>query len=175
MNDRFRSLLGHALAPTAAGQPKADQLTPAQEATAAAIARQTMSPFCPGRTLSDCPSEYAAEWRRDIRSLLAQGHTPAEVQDELERRAGANLSGSPARGASYWVPITFGLLGVGVLGAVFLRLRKPASPTSEATPEAAAPPSTPSSAVREGSTQAQPPTIDDARLDAELAAEEDDR
>jgi cytochrome c-type biogenesis protein CcmH len=175
MNERFRWLLGQATAPgpsadvaPASGRPAADQLSAEQEVKAAAIARQTMSPFCPGRTLADCPSEYAAEWRRDIRQLLAEGKSPVEIQDELERRAGANLSGSPARDTSYWIPAAFALLGVGVLGAIFVRLRTAPAPrdTKAAADQEAAPHS--------GTTAAKP-NIDDARLDAELAAEDDDR
>ena len=168
MNDRFRWLLGQATAhgstdpvTPAAGKPADEQLSPEQEATAAAIARQTMSPFCPGRTLADCPSEYAAEWRRDIRQLLAEGQSPVEVQDELERRAGANLSGSPARDTSYWIPGAFALLGVGVLGAIFVRLRKAPPDARSTTPDA--------------TSTAAKPSVDDARLEAELAAEDDDR
>src|SRR5688572_27398954 len=120
-----------------------------------------MSPFCPGRTLADCPSEYAADWRRDIRRMLAEGRTAAEIQDELERRAGANLSGSPARDTSYWVPTAFALLGVAVLGGIFMRLRRSIAPRSTTVPgDSTGGPST--------------ATVDDARLDAELAAEGDD-
>lgn len=175
MNDRFRWLLGQATAPgptaaaaPASGRPAAEQLSSEQEVRAAAIARQTMSPFCPGRTLADCPSEYAAEWRRDIRQLLAEGKSPVEIQDELERRAGANLSGSPGRDTSYWIPAAFALLGVGVLGAIFIRLRT-TSPPRDSKPAAD------QDAAADAETTAAKPNIDDARLDAELAAEDDDR
>jgi len=90
---------------------------------AAAIARQTMSPFCPGRTLSDCPSEYATAWRRDIRAMVAQGMTADEIQRELESRVGANLSGSPNRAASYSVSIGLALGAALVLFFVLSRLR----------------------------------------------------
>lgn len=74
---------------------------------AQSIARQTMSPFCPGRTLSDCPSEHAAAWRKEIQTMLAQGATAREIQEEFERRAGGDLSGRPHRGVGYG--ISFGL------------------------------------------------------------------
>lgn len=89
---------------------------------AAAIARQTMSPFCPGRTLSDCPSEYATEWRRDIRRMVAEGKSATEIQDELERRAAGNLSGIPNNQSSYAIPIGFALVAGVVLYFVFARL-----------------------------------------------------
>jgi len=140
-------------------------LSPAEEKAATAIAKQTMSPFCPGRTLADCPSEYATEWREEIRHMLAAGRSPAEIQQELERRAGSNLSGSPARDSSYWVPAAFTVLGLGVLAAIFLRLRAPA-PGKSATPAEKGP---------EGAAIDFEQRIDDTRLEAELAAEDDDR
>jgi cytochrome c-type biogenesis protein CcmH/NrfF len=140
-------------------------LSPAEEKAAAAIARQTMSPFCPGRTLADCPSEYATEWRQEIRQMLAAGRSPAEIQAELERRAGSNLSGSPARDTSYWVPAAFAVLGVGVLAAIFLRLR--VTPTSRAATQA--------EKSHDGTAIDFEQRIDDTRLEAELAAEDDDR
>jgi len=161
------------------------ELSPDQVRQASAIARQTMSPFCPGRTLADCPSEFATEWRRDIRQMIAEGRSPAEVQAELERRAGANLSGSPARDTSYWVPAAFALLGVGALAAIFVRLRRaaPERPTqgppageagSDRDPQSSdtAPSAAQSAGTALPTNTAQP--VDDARLEAELAAEGDE-
>lgn len=51
-----------------------------------AIARGTMSPFCPGKTLYDCPSPRAAEWRADIRDWLAEGATPVQIRARLQAR-----------------------------------------------------------------------------------------
>ena len=163
MNERVRWLLGQTAGPSSGAAVQGETsrpLSPAEEATAAAIARQTMSPFCPGRTLADCPSEYATEWRRDIRHMLAAGRSPAEIQDELERRAGGNLSGIPARDTSYWVPAGFAVLGVAVLGAIFFQLRRP--------PGGGGGPGTP------GAGETDRTAVDDARLEAELRAEGDD-
>jgi len=100
------------------------ELTPEQSKKATSIARQTMSPFCPGRTLSDCPSEYAAEWRRDIRTMIAEGKSAAEIQRELEGRVGNNLSGIPNRDSSYALPLGVAAGAALLLFAVFVRLRK---------------------------------------------------
>jgi len=51
-----------------------------------AIERSTMSPFCPGKTIYDCPSPRAAEWRADIRSWLREGASPAEIRERLQAR-----------------------------------------------------------------------------------------
>jgi cytochrome c-type biogenesis protein CcmH/NrfF len=165
MNERARWLFGQTAVPGPARNTEhgGPSLSPAEESQAAAIARQTMSPFCPGRTLADCPSEYATEWRQDIRQMLADGRSAEQIQDELERRAGANLSGIPAHGTSYWVPAAFALLGVGVLASIFVRLRKNSSSSRAERPPAADAGTAPKSAP-----------IDDARLEAELRAEGDD-
>ncbi len=93
---------------------------------AQSIARNTMSPFCPGRTLADCPSQYAAEWRKEIQSMVDQGKTAQEIQAILEDRAGGDLSGSPNRGVGWGLPIGLGFTALIVLyGALrYVRGRK---------------------------------------------------
>ena len=53
---------------------------------ALALNRQTRSPFCPGRTLDDCPSPRAEEWRLDIRAWTDEGVSSAEIQERLQAR-----------------------------------------------------------------------------------------
>lgn len=125
---------------------------------ASSISRQTMSPFCPGRTLSDCPSEYATEWRSDIREMVAQGLSADEIQAELEKRAGGNLSGIPNRESSYVLPIVLSVVAGLVLYLVFARLRRPekvvpAKKTKKSSPKS-------------------PAAVGDERLDAELEDED---
>ena len=116
-----------------------------------AIASRTMSPFCPGRTLPDCPSPNATEWRADIRSMVARGMSADEIQDVLESRSGGNLSGSPHREVGYAVPIGFALLAGFALLIIFRRLRS-GDPSRGASSDALE-------------------DVDDARLADELAAE----
>ncbi len=136
----------------------AQDLSPDLAQQAASIARQTMSPFCPGRTLSDCPSEYASDWRRDIRQMLKEGKSAAEIQRELESRTGNNLSGSPRRDVSYAVPVGMALLFGSFLFIIFRRLRA-ARPQSES--------------LKSGEVA---PSVDEDRLLQELGreSEEDD-
>lgn len=148
-------------------------VSPEVAAKAASIARQTMSPFCPGRTLDDCPSEYATEWRRDIREMVAKGMTAAEIQDELEKRAGGNLSGIPNRESSYALPIVLATGAALVLYLVFVRLRRKDDEAESAEKEAG------SSEKKEAGSKkkkakkpAAPPTVDDDRLERELADED---
>ncbi len=128
---------------------------------AAAIARQTMSPFCPGRTLSDCPSEYATAWRRDIREMVARGMSAAEIQKELESRVGENLSGSPNRDASYGVSIGLALGAALVLFFVLSKLRQNSRTTDKPKAEK-------TRASEEKEVAIDPNAVDDTRLEEEL-------
>lgn len=142
------------------------------DAKAASIARQTMSPFCPGRTLDDCPSEYAAEWRRDIRAMVQKGMTAAEIQDELEKRAGGNLSGIPNRESSYALPIALATGAALVLYFVFVRLRR--RDEEDEGGNSAERGSKGGRSKKKGAATAPPraPTVDDERLKRELADED---
>lgn len=146
----------------------ASNVSPEVAQRAAAIARQTMSPFCPGRTLSDCPSEYATAWRKDIRAMVAAGMSSDEIQKELESRVGENLSGSPNRNASYGVSIGLALGAGLVLFFVLSRLRlNSAASRAKSKEEGAAASDSDASAT---------PAVDDRRLqeELELAGENDD-
>jgi cytochrome c-type biogenesis protein CcmH/NrfF len=66
---------------------------------AQAIYNSVMSPFCPGRLLSNCPSPQAEELRVWIREQLAAGATREEVVDVLYATYGDAARGAPlARG-----------------------------------------------------------------------------
>ena len=90
------------------------------------IARDVMSPFCPGRTLADCPSPDALVVREEIRAKLSAGVDEATVRAELFQRFGDAVVGVP-RGALGWaLPILLLLAGVAVLVQVLRRLSAPA-------------------------------------------------
>ena len=83
-----------------------------------------MSPFCPGRSLADCPSPDAASMRMWILVQAAAGRSRADVEEELYARYGEMIRSAPKAegfGASaYWMPAAF-FAGGGVLVAWFLR------------------------------------------------------
>jgi cytochrome c-type biogenesis protein CcmH/NrfF len=86
------------LAPWAAllalcGPGQADELSDARRARS--LADELMSPFCPGRTLSDCPGPNAAAVREEIRTWVAQGRSNGEIRAQLEERYGDQLAGEP--------------------------------------------------------------------------------
>jgi cytochrome c-type biogenesis protein CcmH/NrfF len=86
--------------------------------------REMMSPFCPGRTLADCPSSQADSLRLWIQVQEAAGRSREDVEAELVERYGDVVLGAPrARGfglAAYLVPVAAFLVG-GVALAFFLR------------------------------------------------------
>lgn len=97
---------------------------PKTEALAYDIAQRTMSPFCPGRTLADCPSGNATEWRQDIRAMLEKGMSPAEIQKVLNQRAGENLSGAPESSLGWALPVALCAGALVVLTLVLRRIRR---------------------------------------------------
>jgi cytochrome c-type biogenesis protein CcmH len=94
------------------------------ESWAYALAHELMSPYCPGRTLAECPSPQADQLRLWILERARAGATRAEVEEELRQNFGDQLLQAPrAEGiglVAYAVPGVFVVLGA-VLLAVFLR------------------------------------------------------
>lgn len=88
------------------------------------LARELLSPWCPGRTLADCPSPNAESARLWILVQEAAGRTEDEVKADLLDRFGDQILGAPkAEGvglAAYLVPATAFLIGGGLV-FVFLR------------------------------------------------------
>jgi cytochrome c-type biogenesis protein CcmH/NrfF len=102
------------------------------------LSHRLMSPFCPGRTLPDCPSPQAAELQRWIRDQERLGRSADEVEAELYTQFGDMILQSPrASGfglAAYVIPVVLFLAG-GSLLAFFLRRQ---TRSSGATPSPAA-------------------------------------
>lgn len=91
------------------------------------LSRELMSPYCPGRTLADCPSSQADELKLWIYEQEKQGRTRAEVEQDLLERFGEKMLGAPrAYGfglAAYWVPAVLFVFG-GWIALRFLRRQK---------------------------------------------------
>lgn len=96
----------------------AADLSPEQEKAAKRIFVEFFSPFCPGRTLEDCPSSKASELREQIRDRLLKGGTKEEVEDYLISVYGESLSAMPRGGgfgqAAWLGPIIFLLSGLAI-------------------------------------------------------------
>lgn len=87
-----------------------------------------MSPYCPGRTLSGCPSDKARELRDDILRRIDQGETPLEVKESLLRQFGPDLAGMPQnKGAGilgWLVPLLFVVLCLIIVAITLKRSKK---------------------------------------------------
>ncbi|MBA2726427.1 MAG: cytochrome c-type biogenesis protein CcmH [Actinobacteria bacterium] len=83
------------------------------------ISNQVMSPFCPGVTLHDCPSDTALELRREIEGWAADGMTRDEIMTMLEEQYGPEIRAVPAASGSglfAWILPVAGLLGAAGAG-----------------------------------------------------------
>jgi cytochrome c-type biogenesis protein CcmH/NrfF len=101
------------------------------------LASELMSPYCPGRSLPDCPSPQAAELRQWILVQEREGRSEDEVMRQLVARFGEGLLQKPrARGfglAAYAMPIAGFLAGAALLYVFFRRQ------FARSTPEPVAP------------------------------------
>jgi cytochrome c-type biogenesis protein CcmH len=84
---------------------------------ARAIYNQIMSPYCPGKTLSNCSSGGAEEMRVDIRDRLSEGEPPEMIIASLVEEWGESVLAAPKNegvGRLAWltpfVAILFGLV-----------------------------------------------------------------
>ena len=95
-----------------------------------AFVRTVMSPFCPGRTLTDCPSPDAAALREEIRQRLDAGVSEDAIRLDLERRYGDAVVAEPRSVWAWAFPILFLAAGLGALIATLRSLsrRGPAAP-----------------------------------------------
>ena len=126
------------------------------------LSHELMSPFCPGRTLPDCPSPQAAELQQWIREQERIGRSRGDVEAELVTQFGDVILQSPrARGfglAAYLIPALL-LLSGGSLLAYFLH--------RQTRPSQLAPPAA-------GGLRSVDPELE-RRLEAELRDSDPDR
>jgi cytochrome c-type biogenesis protein CcmH len=132
-------LLAAALAMVAAGAVAGAQAPPSQQA--ADLARQLMSPFCPGKLLSDCTSSQAYELRDVITARLEAGETVEAVRADLVRQYGAAMLGAPdATGFGLLAWVVPALIGLATAAGIGLKVARATRATLEgqAVPAAAA-------------------------------------
>jgi cytochrome c-type biogenesis protein CcmH/NrfF len=119
-------LLGFVWTPAAAGADEKSE----KSGWGYQLSKEVMSPYCPGRALSDCPSPQADELRQWIAEQEKAGASRSEVEQELFRVFGDQLLQAPrAEGmglVAYLIPALAFAAG-GALVVFFLR-RQRASP-----------------------------------------------
>lgn len=115
------------------------------------VSAEVMSPFCPGVTLHDCPSQAALDLREKILGWAEAGWSKTRIMNELEDRFGPGIRATPRgpEGIGAWaLPVAGLVLGGALLGVLARRWTR-------------------------GRTQTSPPPLapaDRARVDRELAA-----
>ena len=85
------------------------------------VAGRMMSPFCPGLTLEECPSDQAARVRADIDGMVRRGATNREIDRWIVANFGEVALARPGRSFPWLVPP---LVAAGGSAAVVLLLRR---------------------------------------------------
>lgn len=123
------------------------------------VARTIMSPFCPGLTLHDCPSQAALDLRARIAEWAEDGMSKQAILDRLEAEYGPGIHAAPAtEGAGLVAWILPAIAVVAGAAAAWVLVRRWSAARGEA------PPGT------DGFTDA-----DRARLESELQAMRESR
>lgn len=82
------------------------------------ISENIMSPYCPGVTLHDCPSDSAVALRNRITGWAEEGFTRSQIMDRLVDEFGETIRAQPPRSGSglvAWVlPVLAALLASGI-------------------------------------------------------------
>ena len=98
----------------------------AVETEAAKIFNSTMSPFCPGLLVANCPSPGAAQMKEDIRTQLAAGVSPESVRTWLRAEYGSQVDAVPLAkgfGLLAWIMPALALVGGAAVVVWWLRRR----------------------------------------------------
>ena len=88
------------------------------------VSQKIMSPFCPGLTLHDCPSDAAADLREDIAGWAREGMSEEAIIDRLEGEFGPGILATPPKdgaGLIAWLLPIAGLLAAVATGSFLAR------------------------------------------------------
>jgi cytochrome c-type biogenesis protein CcmH len=96
---------------------------------------RVMSPYCPGLTLTECPSTQAVELRERVREKVEAGWTNREIDGWLVSTYGESVLGRPRGAASWLAPALAVALGAALL-ALGLARRARRAPEPEPSPPA---------------------------------------
>jgi cytochrome c-type biogenesis protein CcmH/NrfF len=109
----------------------ADERSDALDKQATELYEQVFSPFCPGRSLNDCPSSKATDLKGQMRQKLEDGVSPEVVLKEVFETYGDQYRTVPqfqGVGALVWlVPIAFLATGLFIALGVSISRKKKAS------------------------------------------------
>lgn len=114
-----------------AGLAVVSLLRPSTASDAATLATELRCPDCEGLSVAESPTRSAAEIRRQITALLADGATPDQVRQHFVDRYGEWILLAPRSPLPWLAPVALLVLGVAGFG-LWLR-RGPAAPAPPAS------------------------------------------
>ena len=86
---------------------------PSARPTLEDVTRRTMSPFCPGLTVDECPSSQAQELRTRIAQQIAARRTNQQIDSWLVENYGERVLARPRATVSWLIPLAlFALAGL---------------------------------------------------------------
>lgn len=89
------------------------------------ISQHIMSPYCPGVTLHDCPSDSAVALRDRITQWAEDGFTRAQIMDELVAEFGPTIRAEPPRtGSGLLAWVLPGTAAVAAAGVAWMLLKR---------------------------------------------------
>ena len=107
----------------AAGSP----LTPDQEALAAKIFNELISPCCWTTTVATHGSGAAPRIQAEVRAMISRGMTHQKILDHYVEQYGERILATPKKTgfnlAAYWVPYLAILIGAALIVAMFRKRR----------------------------------------------------
>ncbi len=103
-----------------------------------AIARQLYCPVCENIPLDVCPTTACAQWRDQIRQMLAEGKSTDFIKQYFVTYYGARVLATPPLVGLNWLiyilpPLVF-LVGVYLVYRIFRSARKPVSAVAQPEP-----------------------------------------
>lgn len=94
--------------------------------TSAEVAGRMMSPFCPGLTLEECPSDQAARVRAEIDEMVRRGDTNEEIDRWIVGNFGEVALARPGSSLAWVAPPLLALAGAGAVALILRRKVRPA-------------------------------------------------
>ncbi len=100
--------------------------TPVTDDQVNAIAAQLYCPVCQNVPLDVCGTQACADWRQEIRGMLAQGMTADEIKTHFAAKYGQRVLALPERsginGVVWVLPVAAVLIGAIVVGIIIWRM-----------------------------------------------------
>ncbi|MDD2921947.1 MAG: cytochrome c-type biogenesis protein CcmH [Anaerolineales bacterium] len=86
-----------------AGAAFAQSSTPPTDDQVNAVAHKLYCPVCESTPLDVCPTDACKDWREQIRTMLAEGKSEAEILTYFEDQYGARVLAEPPKKGFYWL------------------------------------------------------------------------